>query len=386
MRYIPIFLICFFFVSCMDKNDTGGIRKAKDSSNYVNRTQLFDSLFGKQNKSTSYNSAKTTDLDENPVKEDPSHKLDISRTEKELEFYLDSIAALPIQPLMEKASYFSDSVFSSFTRINKTLSESDFSALKKAIEKGDINYSKAVDLFGQINLGSRYIKNNRVPITFYSFDDGENDFNEFAVIPGYPDVAGECDLFFFKHNVILNKHAINHGDELILEHYKDADGNKVVYYVYEFIDGSGLWWFNFFFHKYYGSDLIPVLNHLQSGNVQSFWGSRTRSLDSEIESTNPLAMKMVFEQSFVGSFERPCFVCDSTVITFDWNEASKSFVGNYEDSKLSQAQILTYNLDDNDLLFLNAYHSLLKLKLKDTISRNGILQYLNDVKSEHDNL
>jgi hypothetical protein len=173
-----------------------------------------------------------------------------------------------------------------------------------------------------------------------------------------------------------------------LNYYKDADGKTVVYYDRNFGTGSGAWWDNLYFYKYDNDKLIPILDELENGNIQPPY-FRARWLKSNIKSTHPLTLKMVYYQNFNPTIRlpdttiyqsSPNFVDDSTVVRYAWDEKSKTLKGNYPQSKLNKAQIMSYYLADNEYLFINSYYKPLKRMLKDDKQRKWVFSYLKGVK------
>ena len=144
--------------------------------------------------------------------------------------------------------------------------------------------------------------------------------------------------------------------------------------------------FNYFFYKYDGDKLIPILNELQNGNIQGSLGTRVLWLESTIQKTNPLTIKMVYYSQFAikddehGAYG-PMIINDSTTVQYLWDEHAKTLQGQYAKSKISKAQILSYYLEHNDFLFMNSYYSTLKAALRDKAKSKLILEYLNKVKN-----
>ena len=171
-----------------------------------------------------------------------------------------------------------------------------------------------------------------------------------------------------------------------LWHYKDADGSTVIYYIYQFSEGSGEWWFNYFFYKYDGDKLIPVLNELENGNVDATV-ARALWLESSIQKTNPLTIKMVYRDEFpdtsIADFG-PSIINDSTTVKYLWDEASKTFKGQYGQSKIDKSQILSYYLPGDNLLFINSHYKTLKAALLDETKRKRVLYYLSKIKNGRD--
>jgi len=335
----------------------------------------------------SFNStSQKNNLDSLQVLKDSTNenKKSIQYTEQQLEMFLDSIGKLPLKPLMDKASFMTDSIFENQQQLDILVKDSDFEKLKRGCYAEQLDVKTVKAIFGDIKIDSTYLKNGMIPLTFVSFDKNKNDFKEFAVCPGYADAGGSCKMYFFSDNKIIAKHNIYHRYGLELEHYKDIDGRTVVYYKENYGSGSGIWWFNFYFYKYYDNQLIPILNELENANLQFPWGIRVLWFESTIQKTNPLTLKMVYYQAFSDSEESPKFINDSTIVQYTWDEKTKTLVGNYDKSKISKAQILTYYLEDNEILFINAYNELLKNNLKDSIFRQPTLNYLNDVKNYYE--
>lgn len=319
---------------------------------------------------------------------DNENKKQIKYSDKKIELFLDSIGELTTQTLVDKIGFYSDSIFKSHLQLSKTISLLDFNKLRKAINSKEISIETARRIFGDIQIDSTFIEKGTIPITLYSFDKVKKKLYEFAICLGYPEVNSGCDLYFFKSNKIISKHSIYHRYGLELEHYRDSDEKTVIYYKENYTSGSGIWWFNFYFYKYYEDKLIPVLNELENGNLQSPWGVRVIWLESFVQKTNPLTIKMVYYQQLPDTTNpdtRPKIINDSTIVTYNWDENLKIFNGNYGKSKISKAQIFSYYLGDNEILFINAYYKTLKMSLLNKNKRQLTLNYLNEVKNYYEN-
>lgn len=322
-------------------------------------------------------------IDSVQLKEKATEKEESFRySDRQLESFLDSIGNLPSQPLMDKVAFISDSIFKNQQQLNAEISSSDFEKLKKACKSGKIENETAKKIFGKIEDENARVEKGFIPLKFISFDKNKNNFSEFAVCPNYSDTEWSCVAYFFSGNKIIAKHNIYHRYGLELEHYTDADGKTVVYYKENYESGSGIWWFNFYFYKYYDNKLIPILNELENGNLQFPWGFRVFWLESTITKTNPLTLKMVYYQAFSDSVQSPYFVNNSTFVQYAWDEKSKTLIGNYAKSKISKAKIMTFYVENNELLFINAYYELLKNNLKSKKFRQATLNYLNEVKNQ----
>ncbi|MDB5152470.1 MAG: hypothetical protein JWR54_1221 [Mucilaginibacter sp.] len=125
-----------------------------------------------------------------------------------------------------------------------------------------------------------------------------------------------------------------------------------------------IWWYQFFFYKYDGNKLIPVLSVPQNINLlqPSPWGVRELWLESFVQKTDPLVIKMVYHQQLPDTAEfdhytpnpnlGPMIANDSTYIQYSWNKQTKVLEGNFKQSKISQSKILSYYLTDNELLLI----------------------------------
>ena len=78
-------------------------------------------------------------------------------------------------------------------------------------------------------------------------------------------------------------------------------------------------------------------------------------------------------------------VDDSTIIVYNWDEKSKTFKENYDKSKINKAQITSYYVGDDDILFINAYYKTLKACLLDKKKQSATFNYLNELKNYYEN-
>lgn len=356
---------------------------------YLLTLLLLTSCGNRQQQGSVFTKSDPTKTDTTTV--DKEERLQIQFTDQQLENYLDSIGSLSTHLLADEVSFIADSTFKNQLQMDKVISESDFSTLKEVIKHEEeidreIDIETAKNIFGVIQIDSFYLETGKIPITLLSFDQNKNDLNEYAICLGNPNAEWSCKLYFFKGNRIIAQHIIEHHYGLELKHYKDSDGKTVVYYEENFGTGSGIWQFNFYFYKYYNNKLIPILNELESGNLQSPWGARIYWLEAFVTKTTPLTLKMVYYQELydtTGIGHR--IIDDSTFVQYAWNEKSKTLVGNYEKTKINKPQTLTYFLADNELLFINTYYKTLKACLKDKRKRQITLNYLNVVKNHYEN-
>ncbi|MFB0494037.1 hypothetical protein ABID99_000274 [Mucilaginibacter sp. OAE612] len=321
---------------------------------------------------------------------------EVNYTESQLIAFLDSVGRLPVQPLADTAAFYADSIFKTFTEpMHRELSAADFSLLKSCIHVGMIKAQDAKNIFGELKIDSACtakglldsVKKGNVYLEYFSFDTNKNRFDEFGILIGD---AGHCPgskLYFFKGKKIIAKQSGYSRYTDNVEHFKDADGGSIVYRRFEFAEGSGIWWRNYFFYKYDGDNLIPILNYPETCNAEAFWRFYVSKFEAKIQKTNPLTMKVVFRRQFYNDDNDvyfnygPVFINDSISIRYDWDNNSKALSARYQQTKLNKAQILSYYLTDNDYLFINSHYKLLKTVLADKKQRPWLLDYLNKVKN-----
>ena len=307
----------------------------------------------------------------------------IQYSAQQLEYFLDSIGQLSSQKWIDNATFYSDSIFKNQLSLNDVLTAEDFNKLKRAAKFKAIDISLAKKIFRDLAIDSISLKKDKLQLTLLSFDNHKYEFNEFAIYVGNLYDTEICELYFFKSNAIISKHKIYYRYGLSLDHYKDADGKTVVYYKENYESGSGIWWYNMYFYKYFDNKIIPILNELENSNLQYPWHIRVLRLESTILKATPLTIKMVYSQELPDTTNNlHSIINDSTVIHYEWNEQSRTLEGDYSKSKLSRAQLITWYLTDNELLFINSFHNTLRNKLKDSLLiREATLKYLNEVKN-----
>ncbi|MBP6664034.1 MAG: hypothetical protein KA783_04240 [Chitinophagales bacterium] len=303
--------------------------------------------------------------------------------EKELNNFADSIAQLNPEIWKKEVSFYSDSVYQSQQKLHVDLSIQDFELLKKDCAKNAMNTDLLQKLFPDEVIDSSYL-DYEYPITVYNF--GQTNFEYFAIeiyIDGW-----KSNVYFFDKNKIVARHHILHRYGLELNHFIDQDNKVVVYYKQNFASGTGIWWFNTNYFKYTDQSLIPVLNELNEANLQYPWGIRYYFLESSIEKTNPLTIKMLYNQEFLDETTRESITIlkDSASIKYNWDENNKQFIADFSASKLNEYQILSYYLVDNELLFINTHYKLLQKMLSSNKpkTKQAALIYLKAVKDYHD--
>jgi hypothetical protein len=317
-------------------------------------------------------------------------------TDGQLEAFLDSIGHLPTQALTDKGTFEADSVFKSLKQLDTVISPRDFETLKRAARKGVMRVDTARRIFKNRNISydcttkSIFVtyKTGLISVVYIPFNKQKNAFNEFALYIGDPGHCESSALYFFKRNKIIALHDGYNRFASEMQYYKDADGKTVVYYGKNFGEGSGVDFNYYYFYKYDGDRLIPILDEVETANLQPP-AFRARWLESSIVSTHPLTIKMVYNENFNHTISLPDttygrsssnITDDSTVVRYAWDANSKTLKGDYDHSKLTKAQVMSY-YGGNDYLFINAYYKLLKDMLKDKKQRNWVLWYLEKVKT-----
>lgn len=319
---------------------------------------------------------------------------EVHYTEHQLIAFMDSVRRLPTDSLAKRISYPVDSISEHLTTpLNRQFSAQEFKLLQNAIRDSSIKYEVAEKLFGKLTVDRNCkwkgvmdtVQKGSLYLQYYSFGKNKNAFDYFAVALGDVGNCQSAQLFYFKGNKLIGCQDgySRWGDDI--KCFLAPDGQPVVIKVVVFETGSGIWWNHWYFFKYDGDKIVPVLNELQNGNSQPGWeGAKCQWLKSTILKTEPLTIKMVYyfytykyadENGFKSG---PYIVNDSTVVHYRWAGKNK-LEGEFDKSKITKAQVLTYYLDDNDLLFINTYQADLDRFLSNKKKRKWVLIYLNDV-------
>jgi hypothetical protein len=333
-------------------------------------------------------------------KSPPAEKAIVKYTDKQLEAFLDSVGHMAQQPLADRVAFGVDSTFKNFTKpMNRLVPAADFEQLKKAIKAKMITPRLARIIFGEFKGDSTCnanglldsVKKGYVHLSYFPFDK----FRQYAVRVSDAEHCNGSDLYFFRDNMIIAKqdgYSRYFDDDI--KYYPAGDGNTIVYRMIEFNSGSGIWWNQYFFYKYDGDQLIPILNIPENTNLlqPSPWGLRELWFESTVKGTIPLTIKMVYHQTLPdttepGDFDsvsynnRPMIVNDSTIVKYSWNKQTKTLQSDFTGTKINQAQILSYYLNDNELLAINAYYSKYQKMMISKKKRPYLLNYLNTVKN-----
>ena len=300
--------------------------------------------------------------------------------EGELIAFLDSVGQLNPKPLIEKCAYYSDSFFTNQRTYNKIISQDDYTALQKACRQKSITLPFAKQLFGADEFSAEE-KSPSLFIRKISLNHLRGDLEEYVVVSH----TMQHGFSFFRGKRLLAGHTIWDRGGPDFHYYKGPEGKTYVYYIQNYSSGTGVWWNNFNFYRIDRDGLRPVLNELEGVRLMNF-GPRVYRLDATVLKTNPLSIKMIYSQWLGGQglgstlpSDIP-IVDDSTIIHYEWDSKKKKYVGQYSRGKISQPQILSYYLEDNDLLFINAHYKELKNSLSNPALKPSTLRFLKSVR------
>jgi len=368
------------------------------SRSFKNLLFLFILLTVVLNGCTNSRKSPAKSISKNSVPNQSASEADMQYPEKVLEAYLDSVGHLSIQPLADATTYQADSTFkNTIVSTAKTLTTADFKMLKEAVRDSMINAKSAKRIFPglPVDTGCNVksildsVKKGFIYLAYFPFNRNRNKFDEFAIRIGNAKHCSGSELYYFKGNrVIAQQNGYSkYNDDL--EYLTSVDGQAIFYQVYEFTDGSGVWWNNYFFYKYEGDKIIPVLNELENGNLQDYIGPRALWLESRILNKAPLTIKMVYYvylNRHLDSIDKDTsvrLVNDSTIVRYKWDGQTKTFQGQFDHSKINRLQVLSYTLDADYNLFIAAYYDKLKRELNNKLHRPWVLAYLNKAKNNN---
>lgn len=305
------------------------------------------------------------------------------------EAFLDSVGRLPIAPLIADATHYADSVFVHQPAQNRVVSAADIRLLKQTQQTGFIKIQVARRILGDTSISLRrnaVVEDDSISalglvrVRYLPF--GADEYGLDVGVSGHQGSA----MYFFKGNRLIARHESTYIYGQSLKHYRDAEGHTVVYYIYGFLRGSGNWWNQYFFYRYEGSRLVPVLSELQNGNQTGFgsMGARNYWLETSVQQTNPLTLKMVYHVEMPDTADTaPSLFNDSTLVTYHWDPIAHRLEGQYAASKITYPQVLSYYASDTDLLFTNAYYSQLKKALADPTKRPATRRYLWAMRGDY---
>ena len=285
------------------------------------------------------------------------------------EAFLDSVGRLPLAPLVAAATHYADSVFRHQPAQSRVLSAADSRLLKQARLTGFLKIQAVRRILGDTSISLRSneaVANDSVAarglVRARYLPFGADEYGLDVGVSGHQGAA----MYFFKGNRLIARHESTYGYGQSLSYYRDAEGHAVVYYIYGFLRGSGNWWNQYFFYRYEGYRLVPVLSELQNGNQTGFrsMGARDYWLEATVQQTNPLTLKLVYHVEVPDTTATaPSLLNDSTLVVYRWNQHSGRLEGQYQRSRITHSQVMSYYASDTDLLFINAYHARLKQAL-----------------------
>jgi hypothetical protein len=309
-------------------------------------------------------------------------------SEKVLIEFLDSIGKLNPQKWTKELSFIVDSTLYNQTKLNHTISPTDFEELKKASKSKKISFELAKKIFPNIHLEDYepdYPEENKIHINLYSFDDKVEDFKHYAISIGWDEGMTWSNLvYFFNNKKVISRHNIFHRYGLELKHFKNESNETVIYYKVNNGSGTGIWWHQFNFYLYDKEELKPTLTEIKNINLQFPWSIRTFWIESTILDTKPLTLKFVFNNQFTDTLGNQIeFINDSTEVKYNFDRNKKTHEPEFSDNKINKLKLLTYFLADNELLFVNVNYELFKKELNgnDEVKKQAIFKYLNALKN-----
>lgn len=305
-------------------------------------------------------------------------------TQHELMSFLDSKANLDIASLRLEASPYYDSVYQQIEQLNIPFDDTRFNLLKRATQQGVLKDSDFEAIFQTVNEAHLFTE-NKVNIKKISFNHGEGDFDEYAIIVGPCSVGWESEVYFFKGPKLIEKHEVFHRTDLDLNFFKADNGEIIVHYSRNFGGGRGFLQYNDFFYQYDEHGMTPVLNMLQNSLLDGTEIHRTRWFKSEIIETTPLTMEIVYDYSFPDSlhYESVDIESNTSVVQFDWNIELQQYELK-EKSELTADQILSYYPDIGSDFFLRLNYTKLRSIINNgtKAKREATLRYLALVLDE----
>lgn len=306
--------------------------------------------------------------------------------EKEIMAFLDSVAQLDSKALYQAVvdSAWMDN-FGEVFKMDKTLSDNTFAALKKACLNEKITQLLAKTVLDTVDSSDNLIKQSQDTLSMYFFPLGKNKFDKFAFTIPNSDWADE--LYFFEKGVCKYRYQFENRYSVNVKHFKAPDGNLIVYWA-EGGGGTGEYQFNYFFYKYTNDTLIPVLNVLEYSS--SYWRIRDFHFETTIVNTNPLVLKFNYEASLRNRDAPEPFyddqitiINDSINIPYDYDIYLNQYVPKYQNEKMNEALMLSFYYSNSELLFIKMFHKKLKKMLEtgNTQEKQTVLLYLNNVRT-----
>lgn len=356
----------------------------KDNQN--EKTVDIQTVYKNQQNTRKYSTFETDFFASNTLSKDSMHLENnyLKFNENELLKFLDSIKNTPYKYSNIHNIKFDDSSYHHILNINQKLNDSLYSLLKNNAKKGIININLAKNIFPHLKNGLDY-KNyqNEIKINFYPFDENASDFYYFAISIGNDDgIQYKNSLYFFKSDTVLEKHTINHGTGLNLNHFINEFNKLIVYFKIEYTRGSGIWYMRNKFFVYENSSLSPVLDITKNSNLSRPWTYRTYYLDAFILEENPLKVKYKYGCNFISeNYDEYNFIIDSAIVHYHFNQQKNKYFPDFSNSDIDKI-LKTYNLNSNEFNYYKLYYDkIIKyLDTKDTMKKRALFWLLYNLK------
>lgn len=303
-------------------------------------------------------------------------------SETRLRDFLDSVGHLSALDMGKGLATNFYAIGDDIEHFNHAFGDKDISMLRVAMKTNFLDTAVLKKL--PLPHHEEYRENNATYVTIYSFDDHPEDMDCFAFCFGGVGALEESDWFFFKSKKLVARHHILHRFDLKMEHFKDYDGNVVVYYNVSVRGGTGFGNSEYHFFKYDQDKLIPVLAEVEHSGKGLMFDYDLKDIEAEIIKTRPLTMKFNFLRNFGHSNFNPIpqtIIEDSTLVTYHWKNTCRCFVGDYGQLNLNEQQLLSFRLDKDDVFFANAHYETLKKYLNgtDSLKKSAVLLLLKNV-------
>jgi hypothetical protein len=239
--------------------------------------------------------------------------------ETKMLLFFDSIKNISSESLVQKVQFVADSTFQSFKIYNKSISHNNFKLLMQAIGKKEITNCQFERIFN-FNIETNFQKDEKIPLRFFSFCKNDS-LQKYAIVLGNKDLTWESKVFFLERDRLISAQNVFNKYGLELNYFLDFDLQPIVYYLFSFESGTGVWWFNYFFYKFSNGTIEPVLNILQRSNLNFPMQNRIYSYEAELINFAPLTFKVKYFQEIFGetgkSFQ---LINDSILVAYNWSK------------------------------------------------------------------
>jgi hypothetical protein len=292
---------------------------------------------------------------------------------------LDSVASINADALIKHAPDGPIVSDSTVRRPYVVLTDTTIEQLKKAIKTDKMDRKLAKMLFKETKMLDEIFDEGIFSFVSYPFDSQPDAFNEFAISVGSSGEPGN-DVYFFKDKRLAAVHMVYHKYGLELAHYKDETGHTVIYYKENMLSGTAMSWNEYCFFRYEAMGTLRAIGRFTADAFidPGYTSARTRGLDVTVAKTQPLTLKMIFEISLTDKEGIPSLLKDSVLVLCPYIEKLGYHEPDYKKAGVTRAQLASYAPESSGILFLAAYHSLLRQKLADPVQRPIILRYILD--------